>query len=192
MLTACSSEQKPAASEAKKCVYGYDAISTELKWTAYKFTAKTGVSGTFDSMEILGTQEADSPEGVFANAQFNIDVTSLNSNAADRDAKILEHFFGNLADTSLLTGKVLALNGDRATVELTMNKLTRSIIMDLQVTGTSVMLSGDMQLGDWDAVAAADALNKVCYDLHKGTDGVSKLWPEVRIEIGTTVSELCE
>ena len=42
-----------------------------------------------------------------------------------------------------------------------------------------------MQLKDWNALGALESLNKVCFDLHKGADGVSKTWEDVAIEVST-------
>lgn len=41
----------------------------------------------------------------------------------------------------------------------------------------------------WNALEALAALNKVCFELHKGPDGVSKTWEEVAIEVSTYLRE---
>ena len=46
-----------------------------------------------------------------------------------------------------------------------------------------------MDLKNWNAIDALNALNKVCFDLHKGADGVSKTWEDVAIEIETYLRE---
>ena len=40
---------------------------------------------------------------------------------------------------------------------------------------------------DWNADAGLAALNNECEELHKGEDGISKLWPDVNV---TVVSRL--
>ena len=45
----------------------------------------------------------------------------------------------------------------------------------------------EMDLENWKAQAALDALNVVCFDLHKGVDGISKTWSEVKIEISAVL-----
>ncbi|MFT4802596.1 MAG: hypothetical protein ACI93N_002376, partial [Flavobacteriaceae bacterium] len=55
--------------------------------------------------------------------------------------------------------------------------------------GNNFTFKGVMNLDDWNASEAIEALNKVCFELHKGADGVSKTWNEVAIEINTTISK---
>ncbi len=43
-----------------------------------------------------------------------------------------------------------------------------------------------MNVNNWDAKNALTSLNNECKDLHKGTDGVSKTWEEVAINISST------
>jgi hypothetical protein len=64
--------------------------------------------------------------------------------------------------------------------------------MDVAITEGRIALSGVIELGNWSAQPNVDALNKVCYDLHKGADGVSKLWPEVKLEVSTTLNKNCQ
>lgn len=44
-----------------------------------------------------------------------------------------------------------------------------------------------MDLKNWKAQAAINTLNVVCFDLHKGEDGISKTWSEVKIEISAVL-----
>ncbi|MFT4683638.1 MAG: hypothetical protein ACI863_000230, partial [Flavobacteriales bacterium] len=32
-----------------------------------------------------------------------------------------------------------------------------------------------------------NSLNKICFDLHKGQDGISKTWNEVNIDVSTYI-----
>jgi hypothetical protein len=42
-------------------------------------------------------------------------------------------------------------------------------------------VEGVINLEDFGAQAAVESINKACFDLHKGADGVSKTWSEVAI-----------
>lgn len=74
----------------EKCTYTYLADSTSLKWTAYKFSNKTGVAGTFENIEVTKTQVADTRLGVFVGAEFAIETGSVNSGNVERDPKLIE------------------------------------------------------------------------------------------------------
>ena len=69
---------------------------------------------------------------------------------------------------------------------ITMNGETNDIPMDITIADERrVTLVGTMNLKDWNALDALASLNKVCFDLHKGADGVSKTWEDVAIEVST-------
>jgi len=195
-LASCGGQQQPQQGgevTPQVCRYSYQHDSTSVKWTAYKFTEKVGVAGSFDEMEVTGTlAEEMTLVNVFGSAGFNIPVSSTNSLVPDRDMKIKEHFFGTMTATDAITGRVVSITEEGAQVEITMNGQTRSVDMEVNISGTEVKLEGVIQLGDWDALASVDALNKICHDLHIGADGVSKLWPEVKLEIRTVLAEKCD
>lgn len=195
-LTSCGEQQQPqqdTETTPQVCRYAYEHDSTSVKWTAYKFTEKVGVSGSFDTIHVseISTEEM-SVVNVFASAEFQIPVATTNSLVADRDMKIREHFFGTMTGTEAITGRMLSITEEGAQVEITMNGQTRSVDMDVMINGAELKLEGVIQLGDWDAIASVEALNKICYDLHIGADGVSKLWPEVKLEIRTVLNQNCD
>jgi hypothetical protein len=190
-------KDKKVEETAKKeeCTYAFDLENTSVKWTAYKTTEKIGVSGTFDSLIVSNTQKANSVAGVFENATFEIPVATVNSNAPDRDKKILEHFFGVMDETTSIKGKVLGV--DEAigiiSMDITMNNISKAFDFSYEIKDNTLSVSAEgMKLSHWKAQPAVDSLNTVCYDLHKGSDGVSKLWPEVKIEIASKVQKDCK
>lgn len=203
LLTACTdsaqqkSEQAPAETDASNtaasadCKYAYQADSTQIDWTAFKFNERTGVGGTFDRFDISGLQAADDPKEVFKYAKFSIPVASVNSNNADRDRKILKHFFGSMAETATLSGQMIEMGDESAAVAISMNNRTDTVDLDLNMDGERVSLSGTIEMSMWDAVASIDSLNTICYDLHKGADGISKLWPDVELSISTVLEKQC-
>ena len=77
-------EKTEQSTEDKSGKFSYEAGDAEVGWTAYKFTEKVGVSGVFENIEITGTESAETPEGVFANAAFTIPINSINSNDEGR------------------------------------------------------------------------------------------------------------
>ena len=181
-----------AVADSKPCTYSFEDGTTQVTWTAYKTTEKVGVSGTFDTLNITGLKTASTVLEVFSEAAFSIPVSSINTANPDRDQKIFQHFFSNMNETSMLTGNVTGVEGDKLNVSITMNGVTNATLLDINVTDSLVSLSGVMLLADWNALESADALNKVCFDLHKGGDGVSKLWPDVKLDISAVLVKTCE
>jgi len=198
LATACSSpsteENTDGAAtqeESTACMYSYNAETTDFNWTAYKFTEKVGVGGTFDEISVSGTVESDNPLEVIKGLQFDIPISSVNTQNPDRDMKIQKFFFGMLDGTENLKGNVVAINGDAtmgtAVVNVMMNQVSRDVEMEYTFENNTFNLSTVIDVMNWNAGIGIDSLNEACYDLHTGSDGISKLWPEVKLEI---VSEL--
>jgi len=194
LIASCGSgnEQKSATDNQADCPYALVDTSVAVKWTAYKTTEKLGVSGTFDIVSVSGVRNSSDLLEMFKNASFEIPVASINSANPDRDKKIFGYFFSNMSNTALLAGQVLETSADKWKVGLVMNEVRDTLEFDFNESEGNIRLIGSMDLAKWNALASADSLNQVCYDLHKGADGVSKLWPDVSLEITARLIQDCE
>lgn len=171
------------ADEAAKALT-LKAENTSISFTAYKTTDKTPVKGEFQKVYFRETSGSNVDE-VLNGLEFSIPISSLFTNDATntRDAKITEFFFGAMMNTEALSGKIVAENGAYA-AQIEMNGQTNNMPLEVKVSGTNeVVATGTMNLAEWDALQALASLNEVCFDLHKGADGVSKTWEDVAIEI---------
>lgn len=184
-------EQEKVFDTQSTCIYKYDEASTSVGWTAFKYTEKTGVSGVFDKVNVLISESSDDLFKTLTGASFTIPVESVNSKNEGRDVKINAHFFGAMNSTELISGLVKKINASEAIVELTMNGISNDYNGIVTVEGKTVTLSATINLTDFEAQFAIDSLNTVCNDLHIGTDGISKLWTEVDINVKTTLIKEC-
>lgn len=192
---ACSSdqkapEQKPAETKKEQKVETISITKEKIKanWTAYKFTERAGVSGVFDEIIIKDKMYGATIKDVLTGVKFEIPVTSINSNNPERDKKIANSFFGSMNKTTALKGSINSINGNNkqgtCKVSLQMNDLTKPLNMEYHLVDDSYyVLKGIIDLNDWEAGNAVAELNKVCKDLHIGKDGISKLWPDVKVVI---------
>ena len=64
-----------------------------------------------------------------------------------------------------------------------MNNKTISNKYAYEVKNDTVIISLSLDLTKWDGQEAVKELNKECYELHIGNDGISKLWPDVSVNI---------
>lgn len=194
LISSCgskTSQETEATDKAASCPLVLVDTSVVVKWTAYKTTERVGVSGTFDIVSVSGVSKAETAEEMFKTASFEIPVSSVNSANPDRDKKIFAHFFSNMVNTGLLAGQVVEMNGDKWKVGLVMNQVRDTLEFDFVEADGNVSLTGSIDLAKWNALASVDSLNQVCFDLHKGADGVSKLWPDVKLEISAVLAEDC-
>lgn len=197
-LAACTSDKKNAATGETtgedSCRYAFQTEFTTLEWTAYKFTEKAGVKGTFKTFTVSpAKEEAGSVADLMSGMQFTIDPSSVNSGDSTRDPKIVKHFFGALTDSSLsgkITNVVLHDEKGRCEIAITMNGRTSSVLGDIAMEGNTVTLTTNLNMNAWDAQHAVTSLNEVCKDLHTGTDGVSILWPDVAVKVISVVKAI--
>ncbi len=180
VISACKGEKK----EADTIKYVVKPEATSVKWTAYKTTEKKPVGGEFATLN-FEPKEGNTPEEALNNLTFSIPVKSLFTKDESRDEKLKNSFFGAMLNTANITGTIKYVNKTYV-ASLTMNGVTADLPLETAITDERrVRMTGTMDLKSWNALAALEALNKVCFDLHKGPDGISKTWEDVAIEVNT-------
>ncbi|HCQ29547.1 MAG TPA: hypothetical protein DIU39_04625 [Flavobacteriales bacterium] len=206
LITACGGEKhqtetqtdnnNEAAKETIACFYSYNPANTTLKWEAFKTTNRVAVGGTFNTINVKTAIDSSSKiEEVIESIKFAIPTNTVNSNNEGRDEKIAKFFFGNMKGGDLIIGQVKELQGDdkqgKAVFYLTLNDVEKEVTFDYTIDDATVKMQGSINLEDFMATDAVNALNEQCYDLHKGEDGVSKLWPDVSLSFETTFNKYC-
>jgi polyisoprenoid-binding protein YceI len=167
--------------------YLVDTDNTSINWIAYKTTNKTPVKGTFTDFTIENQPKTTNALEALNQLKFKIPISSLTTNDTIRDGKLIKHFFGNMVNTNEIKGILHLGNNNSGTAKITMNGITQQLQVTYQVNDNLVDIEAVMDLENWKAQAALDALNVVCFDLHKGVDGISKTWSEVKIEISAVL-----
>ncbi|HBH07491.1 MAG TPA: hypothetical protein DDX92_12910 [Flavobacteriales bacterium] len=181
----------------ENCTYSFNPEATEIRWTAYKTTDKIAVTGVFDEFIIDGVKaSANNPAGLFKSAKFDIKTYTVNSGNAERDPKLVEFFFKQMDTPESISGKVLNMsdpvNGKgTAELEVTMNNIAQKVMTEYTLSNDTIHLFTEIDMATWNAIHAANKLNEVCKVLHTGADGVSKLWPTVRMEIKSALKKDC-
>lgn len=195
-LVSCQNKATEDKTTGEACIYSYNDEATQLKWTAFKFTDKVAVGGTFTKIMVRNTKKANSPIEVIRKLKFTIPVSGVNTENEDRDSKIQNFFFGTLTNTEALTGEVRSIEGDdisgKATITVYMNDMAQDVEMMYVFVDDQFTLNGKIDVKNWNAQSGIDSLNTICYDLHTGTDGVSMLWSEVDLEIVAKLNITCE
>lgn len=184
----CKKDKKTQKTTAEKITANNNFVikpeATKVEWIGYKTTDKVPVKGQFNTLN-FETKSGASVNAVLNDLEFSIPISSLFTNNPERDNKLKTIFFGAMANTSLVTGKLHAKDTTYSAT-LTMNGVTKSLPLKMTLKNKRrVKLNGVINLENWDALNAVAAINKACFDLHKGKDGVSKTWNEVAVEINT-------
>ncbi|TGM67287.1 YceI family protein [Leptospira meyeri] len=193
VLIALSAISQLVAQE--NCMYEYDPSQTSLEWTAFKFTEKTGVKGKFDSIKVVGKQKDKSKFGAVKSVQFQIDSSSVNSGVPDRDGKIKKFFFGSVKGNQKISGSFFDIaEGETgsATLNLRFGNAKTKVPVSFVWKGEVVEVTGTVDVVSLGLQTGLNQLNAECNDLHKGSDGVSKLWPTVDVKVVSTLKKVCK
>jgi hypothetical protein len=195
LLSACKGEPEKELTkqeEVNQCFYSYNSGSSVLEWTAFKFTEKAPVKGTFNKIEIKGLETSDDPKKLIESLSFDIATESVETQNPERNGKIANLFFGTIA-TSTITGKVKSLSGNgKATIEIKMNGVPQDVVGEYTLENTKFSFHAVIDVLKWNAAKGIETLNTACKDLHTGADGKSKLWSEVELSFTTELSSDCE
>jgi hypothetical protein len=193
-FTACKSDVKKEESKTdgveitnkSDLSFSVARAKNEINFTAYKTSEKVPVGGQFNEVNVLSGGEGNSVKEAINNTEFSIPVSSIFTKDTSRDLKVKTYFFGMMADTELLSGKLMITDDVNGIAEIKMNGVTQNVPFTYTIVEKTFNMKATMDVNNWNASAALESLNKVCFDLHKGTDGVSKTWSDVALNITTT------
>ena len=187
-----SSEDKTETQkEEKTCFYSYNSAASVMEWTAFKFTEKTPVKGTFNDISIDGMEKSDDPKKMIESLTFSISTASVETQNEERNGKIAKLFFGTIG-TDEITGKVKSLSDNgKATIQIEMNKMKQDVIGDYTLQDGKFSFNATIDVLKWNAGTGISTLNTMCKDLHTGADGKSKLWSEVDLSFTTELLSDC-
>jgi hypothetical protein len=191
-LSNCSGEQEKKEESAKVCSYMYDESKSVLEWTAFKFTERKGVTGTFNEFDIRGIESSDDPKKMIESFEFSINTSTAETQNEERNGKIVKLFFGSMANDKI-TGRVNSL-GDKgiASILLKMNSIEKEVVGTYTLVDGRFSFKAKVDVLNWNAGPGINALNEACKELHKGADGVSKLWSEVELSFTTELMADCK
>lgn len=182
-FTSCKKEEKTETpTETKEEVKGLTIVndSTKVKWTGFKTTEKVAVNGSFKQIELKNVKTGSTPEEILEGVAFSIPVSSLFTDNEERDGKLKTIFFGAMKNTELLSG-ILNFRDNQLFMTLSMNDVTKEIPLEYTFENNLLRMKTTLNLNDFGGSTALAAINKACFDLHKGKDGVSKTWETVDI-----------
>lgn len=195
LLSLFACKKAPGEAVTNGCSFSYNPAATEFKWTAFKFTEKVGVGGTFDSYQVSGVDAASSPHALLSGLKFTIVNDSINSANPERDARLKVNFFKAMDEPGNINGEIIEIaEGDTGSgkLSLTLNGIQKTVEFNYKIMrGNEIEIWTSVDLRDWQLNHALESLNEVCKDLHTGKDGLSKLWPDVEIRAFSRLNMNC-
>lgn len=178
---------------AENCTYSLKPETVKLQWTGYKFTSKTGVSGSFDIIDYNEPKGSKSLDELFTNIKFRVDTASINSDNPIRDKKLALYVFGSIRNPGQITGSVesFALKEAKATASLTINGVTKKVPFKIENKGNNYTFTGSIDFWDFAMARSHKAVSEACKALHTGEDGKAKTWSEVGLSIAAGILKTC-
>lgn len=185
---------EPAAAEA--CTYSTDPNQIKMEWTAYKFTDKTPVKGTFTGTQVEGEVKADSLSALVQGLRMKLDGATIESGDPGRNLTVKDFFFAKFNPPFQMEAWVKDLQGtDTAgslTLVLQMNGVSKEAPFVYTATPEGELTAkGGINLMNWNLQPAFDSIHQACETMHTGKDGVSKTWEVVDLKIVGKFSKDC-
>lgn len=193
LLFSCGgNDTETTKSTSENCSYSVVNENSTLEWTAFKFTERKGVTGTFREINIDGLESSEDPKTLIESLSFSIPTATVETENPERNGKISKQFFGTIS-TENITGEVKSLgkNG-KAVISIKMNGVSKDVTGEYTLNAGTFVFKAAIDVVDWNAGSGIAALNAICKDLHTGTDGVSKLWSEVDLSFTTVLKKECK
>ena len=179
------------------CTYSVGENPIQVEWTAFKFTKKQGVTGTFNTTSLSGPREADSLTALARGLSMEIDGTSIESNNPGRNVTISQFFFQIFAPSPDIVGRVVQVEGDdqsgKLDVAISMNGTTKTVPFKYTISDRhEVEATAKIDMMDFALQKAFDSIHLACETQHTGEDGVSKTWTDVDLKLTGRFEESCD
>jgi len=162
----------------------YDFKSLQVNWKAYKTPLKIGVGGTFNNVSINAIDKS-STKNFLTSSTVVINTATINSKNVARDKKLVHYFF-NIQGVKKINIKVLSVNKEKIYLDITMNGVTRTVPMRLDLKDDEAKADGYIDLADFHMLPSLAAITKACYKLHQG-----KTWQDVKIDFTLKTQKNC-
>ena len=113
----------------------------------------------------------------------------MNSALQVRDDGIYNAFFTTIG-AETIAGKFVEVGEGQGQVLITLGEHSGEADFSYNHSQDTVVITSTIDLSSWQAEEGITALNEVCKEGHTGADGISKLWPDVDIEVKVPVKKL--
>ncbi len=175
---------------SETCTYSIKEGSEKLKWTGFKYTNKTPVSGTFKDITYNQNKNAASMAELLESITFTINTDSIDSGNAARDTTLKKTVLGYLKNPGVISGEVKSATQLDMKMELMMNEKT-PVSMKLETEDGRMTATGSLDLMNHGLKKSYDSVHIACKGLHTGDDGVSKTWSTVDLMLEADYEVKC-
>lgn len=174
----------------------YRLTSAKPGWTAYKYTSKAPVSGTFNVIKLSQTKAGKSLTEALVGVTMSITPKSVESKNPARNKTIATKFFALFLNALEIKGEVVNVKGDDnkgvVGIKISMNGISKVIGLDYNINKGALTATKSVSMLDFGLQKAWTSIHNACKALHTGKDGVSKTWKDVLLKVNAVVTRDCK
>lgn len=196
LLSSCSNSQSNFFSEwtgedenTEGQQYKLEDFGMSIAWTAYKFTDKISVSGTFQDYTLNEKNSSGSIENILRGLKLTIPTESIVTTNAIQDFKIKTYFF-KAFNTPTITGTVIDATKRTGEIVLKMNNMSYKIPYSYSLNNDIIVITTHLDLKKWKGEEAISELNQQWSGNQMDTDLISNIWSEIDVTIKIPVKKL--
>ncbi len=178
-------------SQGKNCLYSFDLAKSLVQGTGYKFTNKTGVTATFEGVELNSNKSQKNKKDLLKDLIVSVDLLSIDSENALRDMNMRETLFANILGDSKVTVAVEKVTDKKIETKVTLNQKSQTVVFDYKMTDFGIEAKGLFDALKYSLGDQIAALKKRCGSLHTGDDGKSVTWTDFKLEVKAYFKKTC-
>ncbi|MEE2953758.1 MAG: hypothetical protein VX347_01130 [Bacteroidota bacterium] len=173
----------------EEVLYSIDPNKVDIIWGGFKTTEKVKVVGVFEEFSFDRNGEFfPSIEALLSGMKFEIQTNSSNSGDPIRDLNLTNNFFKLVTKEFIIKGAFGDFEKDSVTVNFDLFSESAPLKLAIDFNNSVLQLKGKVNMKtQFKSSKAFDRIHEVCYELHKGNDGISKTWEEVDIHIKASI-----
>lgn len=169
--------------------YILEDFGMSIDWTAYKFSDKISVSGTFQEYTLNEKNSSGSIENILRGLHVAIPTESIITNNAIQDFKIKTYFF-KVLKTPTITGIIIDASQGRGDILLKMNNMSFKNPYSYSLENDVIILTTHLDLKNWKAEEAMAVLNHQWSGDYKEDELLLNVWPEIDVTIKIPVNKI--
>ena len=162
----------------------------EVKFTGYKFLEKVGVSGTFRSISWDYPANAKNVKQLIEETSARIDSYSIDANVEARNINITEALFKNWGGRYIKVDlNSYNASAKTAKADITVGDKKNTTIFQVHQLKNKLIFTSSIDVLEMGFGNSFSKLAKRCSDWHTGSDGVTKTWSTVDLEVKVALAK---
>jgi len=166
---------------AEECI---DIKSVNVGWTSYKTMAKIAVSGTFDNVKIIRSEDTSDINTSLIGTSVVLNMLRINANSAEKTNNILRFFLPKLS-TRGIHATITRVNDRSLALEVLLNGRKQLIPMKYTMENGVIQATGFIDARDFGIDNALRNLNK-SISAHR-----NKGWLDIAISFELIYEDKC-